>query len=407
MQENQEQAEADAPRLETDEELVVTSDIGMDSSEEAAADWTHEEDDWPECGQPDIILPPLLPINRPAPTGIRKTLLRQDATMDLRSHLAPRRKRDNKMSKYWCLTENDPTGIVEWMSWLEAGNLPPGVDYMIGQIESGEQGKTHLQGYVELSNRKRLAWLKSHLSATAHFERRRGTATEAIEYCKKEETRITGPWEVGTPTLNTPGKRNDLLLAKMELDKGITLPDLARNDAFFASCAHFYKFFDWYLKNAGLKNPPRRKENLVEVLLLIGKAGTGKTRYAADKYPDAYWKPSQSKWWDGYQGEKTVVFDDLNHGWFTWDTFMRIIDRYPLKVEYKGGYIDFCATTMIITSNTHPRYWYKNMGSRWSALERRITKVLHFFNVDCAPEETTLEMLPEYGAPDEISQHYS
>lgn len=381
-------------RMSTDEELLVTSDIGTSSGADSEPDAQVPDDDWPV----PVDLPPLTTI----PTR-RTSLRRQDATLDL---LSTSRRRDNKMSKYWCVTENDPTGIVEMMSWFETATWPEGVDYAVGQVESGTHGKTHMQGYIETTIRRRLAWLKKHVSSTAHWERRRGTAREAIAYCKKEETRINGPFEYGEPNGDHAGKRNDLLEAKKQLDTGMTVAALAKDDAFFASCARNYKFFDWYTKHAGLKNPPRTKENIVEVLLLIGEAGTGKTRHAAEQYPDAYWKPSQSKWWDGYQGEKTVVFDDFNHGWFTWDTFMRIIDRYPLKVEYKGGHVDFCATTMVLTSNTHPRYWYKNMGNRWPALQRRITRILHF-TIDEEPQEISLERLFHYGEPVENSAHYS
>ena len=56
-------------------------------------------------------------------------------------------------------------------------------------------------------------------------------------------------------------------------------------------------------------------------------------------------------------------------------TFLRICDRYPLRVEYKGGMTQFVSKTLIITSNREPRDWYK-CECDVSALYRRINQYL-------------------------------
>jgi len=48
-----------------------------------------------------------------------------------------------------------------------------------------------------------------------------------------------------------------------------------------------------------------------ECLWYYGKAGCGKIRKAVSSLPDAYMKLS-NKWWDGYQGQKAVILDDLD-----------------------------------------------------------------------------------------------
>ena len=40
-------------------------------------------------------------------------------------------------------------------------------------------------------------------------------------------------------------------------------------------------------------------------------SGTGKSRWVAATWPDAFWKSPESKWWDGYSGQETVVLDDF------------------------------------------------------------------------------------------------
>ena len=45
--------------------------------------------------------------------------------------------------------------------------------------------------------------------------------------------------------------------------------------------------------------------------MLWGPSGTGKSRFVAACWPDAFWKAPESKWWDGYSGQETVVLDDF------------------------------------------------------------------------------------------------
>ena len=41
-----------------------------------------------------------------------------------------------------------------------------------------------------------------------------------------------------------------------------------------------------------------------------GDTGTGKSTHVRTKYPDAFIK-SNDVWWDGYQGEETVIIEEF------------------------------------------------------------------------------------------------
>ena len=44
-----------------------------------------------------------------------------------------------------------------------------------------------------------------------HLEQARATRAKARDYCRKEDTRIDGPWEHGDFDAGGQGKRNDIL----------------------------------------------------------------------------------------------------------------------------------------------------------------------------------------------------
>lgn len=96
----------------------------------------------------------------------------------------------------WVFTLNNPTAQEEAL----LNSLVPNVAvYVVFQREKGEvQGTEHFQGYIELKAKKTLHAMRSLLER-AHLEPRKGTQQQAIDYSKKEDTRIDGPWEFGTP----------------------------------------------------------------------------------------------------------------------------------------------------------------------------------------------------------------
>lgn len=110
-----------------------------------------------------------------------------------------------------------------------------------------------------------------------------------------------------------------------------------------------------------------------------GDSGTGKTKKAVTDNPNAYilTKPNGNNciWFDGYEGQDTIIFDEF-YGWVQYDLLLRILDRYPLKLQVKGGFVECSATKFIFTSNKQWTDWYPNIEDK-SALERRIKEFGH------------------------------
>lgn len=109
-----------------------------------------------------------------------------------------------------------------------------------------------------------------------------------------------------------------------------------------------------------------------------GAPGAGKSTALRMDDPDVYVKMPNSKWWDGYSGQKIVVFNDFTGAWFKFHDLMAIFDPYPLMVETKGGHVQLLATEFRISSNYPPLGWYSAKCGPFSALNRRLTKVVHY-----------------------------
>jgi len=116
----------------------------------------------------------------------------------------------------------------------------------------------------------------------------------------------------------------------------------------------------WYgrgstlLRNYQLAQRPSDRSRIT-VEWVYGPPGIGKSRYAHEKYPEAYIKDPRTKWWNGYLQEKEVIIDDFGPGGIDINHLLRWFDRYKCYVESKGSMVALRAESFIVTSNFHPR----------------------------------------------------
>lgn len=100
------------------------------------------------------------------------------------------------------------------------------------------------------------------------------------------------------------------------------------------------------------------------VIWIYGGTGIGKSRlavaYAEHVAGSDYWfhKAKSLLWWDGYEGQKCVIIDDFRRrklvdaGGFSY--LLRLLDRYDMEVEIKGGFRKVQWTHVVITGPRDP-----------------------------------------------------
>lgn len=272
-------------------------------------------------------------------------------------------------SRNWCFTENNYDGVpVE----EDFGKY---FRYCVYQEELGENGTPHLQGYLQLTRAVTLSAVRKMLPR-ANWLIAKGSPQKNVTYCTKEDTRMAGPYHMGTISLGQ-GERTDIKSAINSLREGASpLEILDRHPEVF------FKYQKGLAAAQLLLSKKRDSSRPKEVWYLYGPPGVGKSFLASKMAPLAFRKQPNTKWWDGYAGETDVIFDDLTAGWFSWANLMQVLDRYATSVEQKGASLQLLADRIIITSNKRPWELYQDKEGHCKhpiqALLRRITNYLEF-----------------------------
>lgn len=260
-------------------------------------------------------------------------------------------------ARAWCFTLNNYTEddvlLLEQPSDL--------VRYLVCGREVGESGTPHLQGYIVFHKPQRMAALKKMLPR-AHIERARGDHEANYTYCSKDGDYF----EVGDrPSYKNAG---DAEKARWEEAKQAAIEGRLEDIPADIFVRHYRTLKE--IKKDHMKKPDDADD--VTGLWIWGPPGSGKSRSARARFPNSYFK-MQNKWWDGYQGEETVILDDfdckeLGHHLKIW------ADRYSYLGETKGGALHIRPKLVIFTSNYHPSDpkfgWDPVMAE---AIERRMT----------------------------------
>ncbi len=302
----------------------------------------------------------------------------------------------NKRARNWCFTIHNPTGTWEEETLLMREHDKFG--FLSVQKEKGKkgtkQGHIHFQGFVQFKSAIRGPAVKK-MHAKATWSVMISTAQKCTDYTSKDDTRIDGPWQVGT--MKDQGRRTDIEEAVKRVSDGDVVMKIIDD---MPGCIRIRRHLqDHYIDHRNLIDRP----NELTVESHWGVTCGGKTHFINTL--DDVFKVKKSKcggyWWDGYAGQKNVVFQEFN-GQIQFSEFLQMTDpidqfwgdikgQTPIKIQASGYYF---------TSNKPPWEWYNFYRGNYDmgAFKRRFTKVKQYtVSHGQVPEPL---MLIDHKAPD-------
>lgn len=253
--------------------------------------------------------------------------------------------------------------------------------YVGGEETCPETGSKHKHIYAYGKNRGyTLNGWKKIFGKHCHVEQARGTHEEAINYCKKE---VAG-YEHGRKPMEN-GHRENFEGCLELVRSGERCMKIARHSSYevVKPLAQYPRFFEKLEKQIGWEK--MCEEGFVEkqIYILEGATGKGKTKSVHDEHGFLdVWKPDNAKgqWFDGYDGQPVVIFDECGPGNIMPITqFLNITDGYPLSVPVKGSFVNFRPKYIYFTTNVQWERWWENINQEHlAAARRRITEVRVF-----------------------------
>lgn len=239
------------------------------------------------------------------------------------------------------------------------------VNYLCFQGEQCPKTKTnHWQGYVEFKSPHRFigaakvlwptSWFKPESKPkvlNGRFAIAHGNAEENKKYCSKDESRVSPFNEFGSPM--TQGHRSDI-------EKAGQLAIEGKWDAI--PYEMIIKFSRGLRDLAAIHT--KKRTPYMNIIIYWGPPGTGKSHKALKDHPGAFVlsKSNTGWWWNGYNGQKTVIIEEFDAKKAENDTplFLTWCDKYPTEVQTFGAKMQLLANTFVFTSNQDPKTWFKS-----------------------------------------------
>lgn len=279
-------------------------------------------------------------------------------------------KKDIKSRRY-CFTIHNYTkkDLVQFNKLAESLEKHRYICY--GLEVAPDTGTQHIQGYIELNQAQRFTFLQNYFNFTRngklnkfHIEIANGTVEENKKYCQKD-----GKFhEFGEPSFQ--GKRTDM----------IEIKDLVRdnpkqvNSIIDEHCNNPQQFqFAQRLHSLYLQ--PRDPNYPPKVYWISGKSGVGKTSLVYKTFSDVC-SVSSYKWLGtNYNQNECFLLDDFRPDCISFELLLKVTDRYPMDIEFKGGFIALSSPFIVITSPDPIDETFEFHHEDLTQLHRRVTEI--------------------------------
>lgn len=325
---------------------------------------------------------------------------------------APRKVNPTKQIRYrrFVFTLNNYT--QEEYSWI-IESFAPSIQWIIVAKETGTNGTPHLQGACVIGKQLTLSYLKTSVGfKRAHLEPMHGKPQDSLAYCTKQDLHAFVRGE-----LPTEGKRKDIHAITSRIRQGSTLSDLIEDDVGAEAIVKYYRGLTVLRSLCRKQRDPKKAPC---VIWLHGPTGSGKTRSAfssamsfAGGVDDIWLSSGGLQWFGGYDGQRVAIFDDFRAKHAPDFSFLlRVTDRYPLRVPFKGGEVEWGPSVIIFTAPKDPEECFsvrkEHRPEDVGQLLRRITRIIPYDaeydeSMDTFREQLILEVIRESGVWDDES----
>lgn len=360
--------------FDLDEELagITTDNMFQPISTVSIQDLSTEDRDRGEINQ--------LEVNNPHPIDQRARKL-ANLRSEFRTHS-------------WAFTINNYTDeCIEYLTTQLS--LDGSIAYcIIGKEVCPRTGTPHLQGYVRFSTvkGKRMRTVQSDLGyyksknhpghgCWANLEPAKKGDLANKRYCEKE---CIDGWsielgEVLPDKRQGQGARNDYNDA-YDIIEASTFSGEGEEDLAKKIPEHYLKHGKMVIR---LRNIMQMKTNPNgearakghTIIWIFGKTGKGKSHFVeAELKGKKFYMKGPGKWWDFYDMQEYLWIDDFRKDYFKFHYLLKLLDRYKLMSEFKGGYTRLRIHTTYITCPVHPATMFGNKQDNADQLLRRVYK---------------------------------
>lgn len=294
-------------------------------------------------------------------------------------------------------TNIEPTQFISAMNTMDW-------PYWIAQLEEGESGYLHYQGYFQCKSPTRVSTVLKKFKtaglvnengqAFVHLGLRGKSSVEhEIRYCSKEKTRVDGPWHFGDSGVrlaNHQGQRTDLMTLREAVKEGLSYNDLMLSDEYGPLInSSTMPVIKSYIEEREIAQQTDMTRDDMTVYYVWGTPGTGKT-WSAYYHPqiwaddtwtdhDVYVPDLGSNPWDGYLNQSVLLLDEFSSKDYQFKEFNRLLDYYPMRLGARYRDRQARWNRVVMTSNEPIDSIYPHIeGPRRMAIMRRIKYVIHF-----------------------------